>query len=424
MTSRSIGSAGKILAVTAALGLSMCLTGVSAGAQDKPLKSYDSNKRDFWVHPPSDWFIGDETQAQKGQFPNAGQPTPTPLADLEKNLSAIKLPPGFKITVWAHDIPQARQMAWGPKGTLFVGTFDKGIVYAVTDKGGKREVKTFIKGLRMPTGVAVLDGNLYVVDINKLYEYPNAEANLDAAPQAKVVYDDMPNFVAHGWKYLIPDKEGWFYIPFGPPCNVCYVPPSLSQYRRVNPKNGMAELVAIGIRNSVGGDIDPRTGQLWFTENARDWLGNDKPSDKLNHVAHYGMDFGYPYCHEGDIPDPVFGKGHKCSDFEPPVVKLGAHVAPLGMKFYTGTQFPAEYKNNIFIAEHGSWNRDKKNGYRIERVVVDPDGKNAKQEVFAGTWLDGQKIVGRPADIQLAPDGSLLIADDQAGAIYQISYSK
>ena len=230
----------------------------------------------------------------------------------------------------------------------------------------------------------------------------------------------------HGWKYLIFDKDGWLYVPFGPPCNVCLPPTSLSQIAASIRKPAMAELVAIGMRNSVGGDIDPRTGDYWFTENARDWISDDLPSDKLNHVRKIGPHFGYPYCHQGDMLDPEFGKGNKCKDFTPPALKLGAHVAPLGMKFYTGNQFPAEYKNNIFIAEHGSWNRKEyQDGYRIMRVTVDPDGKNAKQEVFAGTWIDGtRRYIGRPADILIAPDGSLLVADDQAGAIYQISYSK
>ena len=394
-------------------------------ASSGELKSYDSNSKNFWANPPPDWFLGDETKAQKGQVPNPGQPTPTPAAELEKILAKIQLPKGFKIEVWASEVPQARQMAMGSKGTLFVGTFDKGTVSAVVDgPGGKKVAKPFITGLRMPTGVAFQDNALYVIDIDKLYKYENPEDNLDKAPTPKVAYDDMPPFVPHGWKYLVPDGKGWFYIPFGPPCNICYPPTSLSQYRRVNPANGMAELVAIGIRNSVGGAVDPRTGDLWFTENARDWLGDDMPSDKLNHVTKLGEHFGYPYCHQGDIVDPVFGMGHKCSEFTPPVVKLGPHIAPLGMKFYTGDQFPAEYKNGIFIAEHGSWNRNKKLGYRIVFISVDPDGKNPKEKVFAGTWLDDQKILGRPDDILQAPDGSLLVADDQAGAIYRISYSK
>jgi glucose/arabinose dehydrogenase len=388
------------------------------------VKHYESNTKDFWLHPPDDWFLGDETKDQKGLVPNPGQPLPTPRAELEKILSQIKLPAGFKITLWASGVPQARQMAWGEKGTLFVGTFDKGIVHAITDQGGQKVAKPFISGLRMPTGVAFQDHALYVIDIDKLYKYENPEANLDQAPQAKVVYDDMPPYVPHGWKYLVPDGKGWFYVPFGPPCNECLPPTNVSQYRRVNPANGTAELVAIGIRNSVGGAVDPRTGDLWFSENARDWISDDKPSDKLNHVTRLGEHFGYPYCHEGDMVDPKFGMGHKCSEFTPPVVKLGPHVAALGMKFYTGDQFPAEYKNGIFLAEHGSWNRHKKIGYRVNFIKVSPDGKTAKDTVFAGTWLDDQKILGRPSDVLQAPDGSLLVADDQTGAIYQISYKK
>jgi len=240
----------------------------------------------------------------------------------------------------------------------------------------------------------------------------------------------MPDFAreayaAHGWKYLAVDKEGWFYIPFGPPFNVGIPPTSVSQIRRVDPKTGNAEVYALGVRNSVGGDVDPRTGKYWFTENARDWVSDDLPSDKLNMISKLGEHFGYPYCHQGDLPDPKFAMGHKCSEFTPPVLNLGAHVAPLGMKFYTGDQFPAEYKNNILIAEHGSWNRHKYQGGRIMRVIVGPDGKNAKQEVFASGWIEGdQGYLGRPDDIVLAKDGSILVADDWAGAIYRISYSK
>ena len=397
----------------------------SLSVQAQELKKYESNNKNFWLNPPADWFLGDETEAQKGLTPNAGQPLPSSQADLEKMLANVKLPPGFKIKVYAQGVPQARQMAMGAKGTLFVGTFDKGLVSAVVDEGGKKVAKPFITGLRMPTGVAFMNNALYVIDIDKLYKYDNPEADLGKAPEGKVVYDDMPPYVPHGWKYLVDDGKGWFYIPFGPPCNICLPPTSVSQYRHVNPADGTAETVAVGIRNSVGGAVDPRTGDLWFSENARDWMSDDLPSDKLNHVTKLGEHFGYPHCHQGDTPDPKFAMGHKCSEFTPPVVKLGPHVAPLGMKFYTGNQFPAEYKNGIFIAEHGSWNRHKKNGYRIVFISVGPDGKNPKETVVAqGGFLDGEKIVGRPADVLVAPDGSLLVADDQTGAVYQISYSK
>jgi glucose/arabinose dehydrogenase len=389
------------------------------------LKSYDSSKPSFWAHPPPDWFLGDETEAQKGLAPPVGPATPTSLAELQADLTKIKLPPGFKIEVYQNGIPEARQMAWGSNGTLFVGSFNATNVYAITNQDGKRTVKTILKGLNMPTGIAFRDGSLYVIAINKLLRYDNVEANLDHMPEPVVVYDDMPPYVAHGWKYLVTDNKGWVYIPFGPPFNIGIPPTSVSQVRHVDLKTGLAETVALGVRNSVGGDIDPRSGDYWFTENARDWLSDDTPSDKLNHISRIGQHFGYPYCHQGDIPDPKFANGHKCSEFTPPVVNLGAHVAPLGMKFYTGSQFPDEYRDNIFIAEHGSWNRHTYQGGRIERVIVDPDGSNARQEVFASGFITGpQDYFGRPDDILQAPDGSLLVSDDWAGAIYRISYAK
>ena len=393
--------------------------------KDRPLKKYESGTKEFWTHPPDDWFLGDETEQQKGLAPPSGPPTGASETELAALIKKIKLPPGFNIEVWAPGVLQARQMAWGDKGTLFVGSFDLGNVYAIKDNGGKREVKTVLKGLKMPTGLAFRNGALYVIDIDKLISYENAEANLDNLGSGKVVYDDMPSFVAHGWKYIAVDKDGWFYVPFGPPFNVGIPPTSVSQIRRVDPQTGNAEIWALGVRNSVGGDVDPRTGKYWFTENARDWISDDLPSDKLNMISKIGEHFGYPYCHQGDLPDPKFAMGHKCSEFAPPALNLGAHVAPLGKKFYTGDQFPADYKNNILIAEHGSWNRHKYQGGRIVRVIVGPDGKNAKQEVFASGWIEGdQGYLGRPDDIILNKDGSILVSDDWAGAIYRISYKK
>src|SRR3984885_1867511 len=349
-------------------------------AQSK-LKSYQSGTKEFWTHPPDDWFLGDETEAQKGLAPPSGPPTGSSDAELATLIKKIKLPEGFKIEVYASGVLAARQMAWGDKGTLFVGSFGLGNVYAVTDKDGKKEVKTILKGLNMPTGLAYQNGALYVIAVNKLIKYDNPEANLDKLGDGQVVYDDMPSYAAHGWKYLGAD--------------------------------------------SVGGDVDPRTGKYWFTENARDWISDDMPSDKLNMVSKLGEHFGYPYCHQGDTPDDKFAMGHKCSEFTPPVLNLGAHVAPLGMKFYTGDQFPPEYKNSILIAEHGSWNRHKYQGARIVRVTADPDGKNAKETVFASGWIEGdQGYLGRPDDIILDKDGSILVADDWAGAIYRISYKK
>ncbi|MEA2773886.1 MAG: hypothetical protein QOD93_6848, partial [Acetobacteraceae bacterium] len=222
------------------------------GASAADLKSYDSSKPSFWAHPPPDWFLGDETEAQKGLAPPVGPAIPTTAAELQDNLKKIKLPPGFKIELYASGVPQARQMAWGANGTLFVGSFQATNVYAITDQGGKRTVKTIIKGLNMPTGIAVRDGALYVIDVNKLLRYDNAEASLDKMPDPVVVYDDMPSYAAHGWKYLVTDKNGWVYIPFGPPFNVGIPPTSVSQIRHVDLKSGLAEIVALGVRNSVG----------------------------------------------------------------------------------------------------------------------------------------------------------------------------
>lgn len=415
------GRARAIGPATAAAAAALTLGAGIAAAQ---LKSYDSSKPSFWQNPPPDWFLGDETEEMKGLAPPVGPATPTPLAELQENLKKVKLPQGFRIEVYASGIPEARQMAWGDNGTLFIGSFQAGNVYAVTEKDGKRNVATILKGLNMPTGVAFRDGSLFVVAIDKLLRYDGAESKLDAMPQPQVVYDDLPSYGAHGWKYLVMDRAGAMYFNVGVPFNIGIPPTSTAHIRRVH-QSGHGELIATGVRNSVGGDIDPRTGQFWFTENARDWMSDDLPSDKLNRVGRIGDHFGYPYCHQGDLPDPKFNMGRECSEFTAPVLKLGAHVAPLGMKFYTGNQFPAEYRNNIFIAQHGSWNRRNYQGARIVRVVADPDGKNARQEVFAEGWLTGQQdYSGRPADVLVARDGSLLVADDWAGAIYRISYAR
>ncbi|MBV1699049.1 MAG: PQQ-dependent sugar dehydrogenase [Hyphomicrobiales bacterium] len=420
-------SALTIVAATAAVAVAGFL--FTSGAKTEELKHYDSNNKQFWTHPPDDWFMGDETKELHGTNYLKTLPPATGFTkeEIEAKLKHIKLPPGFKIELYASGVTDARQMAWGDKGTLFVGSLfgGGGTVHAVVDEGGKRVVKDAIKGLKFPSGIAFRNGALYVADVNKIYKYENAEDHIGSEPAPQIVYDDMPPYIPHGWKYLAFDKKGWLYVAFGPPCNICLPPTTTAQVRHINPENGTAEIVALGVRNSVGGDVDPRTDRYWFTENARDWLGEDIPSDKLEYVSHIGVDFGYPYCHEGDIPDPKFAMGHKCSEFTPPAFKLGAHVAPLGMKFYSGNQFPAEYKNSIIVAEHGSWNRLKYQGARLVRINVDPDGKNAKQEVFASGWLGADnKYLGRPSDVIVAKDGSLLVADDFNGAIYRISYSK
>jgi len=346
-------------------------------------------------------------------------------SQLFENLKKIRLPPEFSISVYASGLPEARQMAWGDGGVLFVGSFSAAAVYAVTERDGRREVKKILTGLAMPTGIAFRDGALYVAAVDRILRYDGAEGRLDNMPAPKIVYDELPSSRHHGWKYLAFDKDGRLYFGVGAPCNICDPPDGTAEVRRLDLKIGKAETVARGVRNTVGGDVDPRSGRFWFTENARDWMGDDMPADKLNMIAKDGADYGYPFCHQGDTPDPKFSAGRKCSEFVPPVANLGAHVAPLGMKFYTGAQFPPDYRNSIFIAEHGSWNRSVFSGGRVVRIVATADGKFEKEDVFASGFLQGARsYIGRPVDILQDKDGALLVSDDYAGAIYRISYRK
>jgi glucose/arabinose dehydrogenase len=339
-------------------------------------------------------------------------------------LERIKLPPGFEITVFAEGLEDARSMALGDKGTLFVSTRDKGSVYAIHHDGKKAtQVITLASGLNMPNGVAVKDGALYVAEVGKVWRYDAIEASLPNPPKPKLVYDKYPGDKHHGWKFIRFGPDGWLYIPVGAPCNVCDREPPYASITRLKPDGSAMEVFARGVRNSVGFDWDPVTRELWFTDNGRDMMGDDVPPDELNHAPQAGMHFGFPYCHGGDVPDPEFGARHKCAEFTPPAQKFGAHVASLGMRFYTGTMFPAEYRNRIFIAEHGSWNRSKKSGYRVMQAKVE-GGKVVDYGVFAEGFLDKESDTawGRPVDVQVMPDGALLVSDDHANAIYRIAY--
>lgn len=352
---------------------------------------------------------------------------PNPPALMAKSaddipVSKIKLPPGFAIELWASGLANARSIAVGSKGTVFVGTRLAGKVYAVLDRGDHREVKTIATGLHRPNGVAFRDGSLYVAEISRVLRYDDIESRLDHPPAPVVVYADLPKDEPHGWRFIRFGPDGWLYVGIGAPCNICNPPATNAQIRRIRPDGSAAEVYARGVRNSVGFDWDPTSGHLWFTDNGRDWLGDDLPSDELNHAAGPGLNFGYPFCHQGDTPDPEFASLGSCADAVPPEVRLGAHVASLGMRFYTGGMFPPQYFNRIFIAEHGSWNRSKRSGYRI--VSVDNSRQPPTSEVFAEGWLDSQTYWGRPVDVQVMPDGSLLVSDDEAGALYRISYSR
>jgi glucose/arabinose dehydrogenase len=338
-------------------------------------------------------------------------------------LDQIKLPLGFKIDLVAR-VQNAREMAWGAKGTLFVGSADAGKVYAIDLKSGPAASPvTIASGLRTPVGVAFRDGALYVSAVDRILRFDDIENRLADPPKPVLVSDRLPGMQDHSWKFIAFGPDDKLYFSVGAPCNICEPDPArYANIMRMNPDGSQMEIFSRGIRFSVGFDWDPQTRELWFTANGRDRMGDELPPDTLNHAAKAGLDFGYPYCHAGNVPDPDFGQKHACSEFAPPAQRLPAHVAPLGMRFYTGTQFPAEYRGSIFIAEHGSWNRSRKIGYRITRVRVDKNSAVA-YEPFATGWLQGEKTLGRPADVLVAPDGSLLVSDDFAGAIYRISYT-
>jgi glucose/arabinose dehydrogenase len=334
----------------------------------------------------------------------------------------IKLPPGFEISVFAHNVPNARSMTWGANGTLFVGTREGGRVYAVRHKDGKAsEIFTLATGLHMPNGVAFRDGALYVAEVNRILRYDDIESRLASPPAPVVVSNQFPAETHHGWKFIRFGPDGRLYVPVGAPCNVCEPDERHGLIASILPDGSGYEVFARGIRNSVGFDWHPETRELWFTDNGRDMMGDEIPSDELNRAPKWDMHFGYPYCHQGDLPDPEYGAKRNCAEFTPPAAKLGPHVAALGMRFYTGAMFPGEYRNNIFIAQHGSWNRSRKIGYRVMRAVVD-SGRVVKYDVFAEGWLQGESAWGRPVDVLQMADGSLLVSDDQAGVIYRIMY--
>jgi glucose/arabinose dehydrogenase len=349
-----------------------------------------------------------------------------PAAEAKLPLDKIKLPPGFTISVFA-EVENARSLAISPSGTVFVGNRNEDKVYAVKDTDGDFVADkkwTLATGLKMPNGVAFRNGDLYIAEISRITKLPNIEANLDNPPKPVVVNDKFPTDEHHGWKYIAFGPDGKLYVPVGAPCNICESKDEIyASITRMNADGSGREVFARGVRNSVGFTWHPDTKELWFTDNGRDMLGDDIPSCELNVSSKAGMHFGYPYCHEGSVKDPEFGGKRPCSDFTAPADKLGPHVAPLGLKFYTGKMFPAEYRNNLFVAEHGSWNRSRKSGYNVTLVKMN-GGKVTGHDVFASGWLDdaSQKVWGRPVDVLVLEDGSMLVSDDYANVIYRIAY--
>lgn len=341
-------------------------------------------------------------------------------------LDKIKLPSGFNISVYAEGVENARQMALGEQGTVFAGSRRAGKLWAISDEDKDQRadrVRLIDDGLNMPSGLEFRDGALYVGAVDRVLRYDEIESKLDQPLVPVVVSDVFPDKTHHGWKYLRFGPDGKLYIPIGIPCNICDEE-GFGLIRRMNPDGSGLETFAEGVRNSVGLAFHPQNGELWFTDNGRDKLGDDLPADELNHAPKSGMHFGIPYCHQGDLLDKEFGKGKNCDDYTPPVAKLDPHGAALGLAFYTGDMFPADYRNRLFIAQHGSWNRSKKVGYRILVLEVQADGKVLDQKVFASGWLQGQEAWGRPNDVLVMPDGALLVSDDAANVIYRISYKK
>lgn len=360
----------------------------------------------------------------------------TPQAPAKLPLEQIKLPPGFVIELYASGVDNARQMALGDKGTLFVGSRNARKVYAVVDTNNDQKadrVHVIATGLSMPSGIAFRDGALYVAEVNRVIRFDGIESKLESPPEPAIVNDKLPTETHHGWKYLGFGPDGMLYVPIGAPCNVCERTDDerFATITRMKPDGTGLEIFARGIRNTVGFDWHPQTRELWMTENGRDNMGDDVPPDELLRAHKPGLHFGFPYCHGDDIADPEFGTKRKCGEFEKPALKLGAHVAAIGMKFYTGRMFPQEYRNQIFIAEHGSWNRSQPQGYRIMLVKLQGN-KAVSYTPFAEGWLRGIRrsrgsstigdAWGRPSDVLVMPDGSLLIADDEADAIYRVTY--
>src|SRR5450631_2490085 len=351
-------------------------------------------------------------------------PPPIAAAPDKLPLAKLKVPAGFNIEVYAAGMANARSLAMGDKGTLFVGTRLVGNVYAIANKDGKRSVKVLASGLYRPNGVAFKDGTLYIAELSKVSRVEKVEDNLDSPAKLTMIYDSLPKDEAHGWKFIGIGPDGKLYIPVGQPGNNVLHDDAHGQIRRINLDGSGSEIVALGVRNSVGFDWHPETKQLYFTDNGRDWMSEDVPEDELNRVTKVGEDFGAPYCYQGNLPDPEFGWGRSCSEFVPPVGLTGPHAGTLGMRFYTGNMFPKSYKNAIFVARHGSWNRSKKAGGDVVVARLNRDGTVNSIEPLVIGFLEDNHYVGRPVDVLQLKDGSLLVSDDWNGAVYRITYGK
>lgn len=373
--------------------------------------------------PPGSPLIGRPDGAAAAKLAPVAPP-PIPSAPDKLPLAKLKVPAGFNIEVYAAGMANARSMREGDKGTVFVGSRLVDKVYAVVNQDGKRSVKVLASGLYRPNGLAFKDGTLYIGELSKISKIEKVEDNLDNPPKPTLIYDKLPKDEAHGWKFIGIGPDNKLYVPVGQPGNNVLHSDEHGQIRRMNLDGSGAEVYAKGVRNTVGFDWNPETKQLYFTDNGRDWMSESVPEDELNRVTKAGEHFGAPYCLQGNITDPEFGWDKSCADYTAPVGLLGAHTAALGMRFYTGKMFPAAYKNAIFIARHGSWNKSKKLGGDVVIAKLNKDGTVKSVEPFLTGFLEDNKYVGRPVDVLQMKDGSLLVSDDWNGAIYRITYGK
>ena len=410
--------------VSGIVGTLLAATPPPAQPQDKPPAAPRGEKPAPNVQPAPTTVPG------RPDIPNAevakqlrgvpAPPFPTPADKLA--VAQLKLPKGFKVDVYASGIANARSLRIGDKGTVFISNRQLDKVYAIVERNGKRETKVIASGLDRPNGLAFHNGTLYIGEGTKISKLEKIEDQLDNPPQPVVIYDDLPNHQSHGWKFIAIGPDNKLYINVGAPCNICIPPEENAQIRRVNLDGSGAELFARGVRNSVGFDWHPMTKELYFTDNGRDWLSEDLPEDELNRVTKAGQHFGFPYCHQGNFTDREFGWGRSCDEFVKPVALLGPHSAALGMRFYTGKMFPETYRNAIFIARHGSWNRTKKIGGDVVVAKLNKDGTVKSVEPFITGFLQNNEYWGRPVDVHFMKDGSLLVSDDYAGAIYRVTY--
>jgi glucose/arabinose dehydrogenase len=356
--------------------------------------------------------------------PHPGKLTVTPPSEIP--VDKLRVPKGFQVELWAHGMPGVRMMTRGSQGTIWAGTRVIGRVYEIKDKGGERTHRVLAEKLTQPNGVAFQGGNLYVMAINRVFRYDGIEDNPNVKPVELTAQFKLPPEAHHNWKFIAFGPDSRLYVQIGAPCNICEPTEEYAQIRRYVADGSNMEVVARGVRNTVGFDFHPQTGELWFTDNGRDWQAENGPDDELNRLSKPGQFFGFPYCHANGIPDIDIKKKDPCKGVTLPVALMGPHAGALGMRFYSGTMFPKEYQNSIFVARRGSWNRSQLFGFDVANVRANADGKNAKVTPFMTGFMDpkANAFWGRPVDVLQLPDGSMLVSDEQNGAIYRVSYKK